>query len=90
MQLKDAEGDGLLEKISKVEGKKAHWLKVNHYVLNLICGTGIPPTIVDSEEWKDLIGMLDSSIHVYSGCSFVDMYIPAEVAWVTEEAIQKL
>jgi len=90
MQLKEAEGDGPLEKKLKVEGKKAHGLKVNQSVINLICGTGMPPTIVDTKEWQDLISMLDSSIRVYSSLSFADMYIPAEAAQVTEEAIQKL
>jgi len=50
----------------------------------------MPPTILNTEEWKDLISMLDSSIHVYSSSSFAEMYIPAEAARVTEEAIQKL
>ena len=49
MQLKEAEGDGPLEKKSKVEGKKTHGLKINQSVLNLICGTGMPPTIVDTK-----------------------------------------
>jgi len=47
-----------------VEGQKACGLMVNQITLNLICSTGIPLTIVNSEEWKDLIGMLDSHIRI--------------------------
>jgi len=68
------------------EGKKARALKVNQAVLNLICGTGIPPTVVDSNEWKHFI----EALHVYSSTSFAETYIPAEALRVTEEAIKKL
>jgi hypothetical protein len=90
-QLEDTIDDNhSLEKLSKAEGKKARALKVNQAVLNLICGTGIPPTVVDGNEWKHFIETLDSSVHVYSGASFSETYIPAEALRVTEEAIKKL
>ena len=75
-----------LDKLSKAEGKKARALKVNQAVLNLICGTGIPPTVVDSNKWKHFI----EALHVYSSTSFAETYIPAEALRVTEEAIKKL
>ena len=80
MRLKEAEGDGPLGKNLKVEGKKAHGLKVNQSVLNLICSTGMPPTILNTKEWQDLISMLDNSICVYSSSSFTDIYILVEAA----------
>lgn len=90
-QLHDSvEDSGAVEKISKSEGKKARGLKVNQAVLNLICGTGIAPTIVDTTEWKRVIDILDSTVSVYSSSSFADTYIPAEALRVTEEAIKKL
>lgn len=91
-QLEDTTTDdnNSLEKMSKAEGKKARALKVNQAVLNFICGTGIPPSVVDSKEWKHLIEILDSTVHVYSSSSFAETYIPAEALRVTEEAIKKL
>ena len=90
-QLQDSvEDSGTIEKVSKSEGKKARGLKVNQAVLNLICGTGIAPTIVDSAEWKHVVDILDSTVNVYSSSSFADTYIPAEAVRITEEAIKKL
>ena len=90
-QLEDSvEDNGAVEKMLKFEGKKAHGLKVNQAVLNLICGTGIAPTIVDSPEWKHVINILDSTVSVYSSSSFVHTYIPAEAFCVTKEANKKL
>ena len=90
VQLQELEGDSALDKMSKAEGKKAQGLKVNQAVLNLICSTGIPPTIVDSDEWKHVIDVLNNTVNVYSSSSFAEVYIPAEAVRVTKEAIQKL
>jgi len=76
--------------MSKSKGKKACGLKVNQVVLNLICGMGIAPMIVDSMEWKHVINILDSTISMYSSSSFAHTYIPAEALCVTKEAIKKL
>jgi hypothetical protein len=54
-QLEVMGGDHSLEKTSKAEAKKARGLKINQAVLNLICGTGIPLTIIDTDKWKDVI-----------------------------------
>lgn len=90
-QLEDTiKESGGLEKLSRAEGKKAQKLKVNQAVLNLICGAGIPPTIVDRKEWKHLIDVLNSTADVYSSSSFADTYIPAEAHQITKEVIQKL
>ena len=82
--------DVSLEKMSKAEGKKARALKINQAVLNLICGTGIPPTIVDTDEWKNFISTIDNGVSTFSSTSFVDTYIPGEAARITEEKIQML
>lgn len=90
-QLEDTiEESGGLEKLSKTEGKKARKLQVNQAVLDLICGAGVPPTIVDTKEWRRLIDVLDSTADVYSSSSFSDTYIPAEAHRITEDVIQKL
>ena len=83
-QLEDIDdNDNSLEKLSKAEGKKACALKVNQAILNLICGTGIPPSVVDSNEWKHFIETLDNTVHVYSSNSFAETFIPAEALRVT-------
>lgn len=82
--------DGPLEAMSKAEAKKARLLKINQAVLEFICGTGIPPTLVDSVEWASLVHAFDPVIDTYKSTSFVDVYIPAEAARITDEAIKKL
>ena len=66
--------------------KKARGLKINQAILNLICGTGTPPTIIDMAKWKNVISTINNTITT----SFVDTYIPGEVAQITEEEIQML
>ena len=89
-QLEATEEDSSLEKMSKAEAKKARALKINQAVLNLICGTGIPPTIVDTDEWKNVMSTIDNSVVTYGSTSFVDTYIPGEAARITEEKIRML
>ncbi|KAF8474573.1 hypothetical protein JB92DRAFT_2838238 [Gautieria morchelliformis] len=89
-QLEVVGEDNSLEKMSKAEAKKVRGLKINQAVLNLICGTRIPPTIVDTDEWKNVISAIDKTATTYGSTSFVDMYIPGEAAWSTEEDIQVL
>jgi hypothetical protein len=89
-QLEVTGGDHSLEKTSKAEAKKARGLRINQAVLNLICGTGIPPTIVDTDEWKDVISTIDKTVTTYGSTSFVDMYIPGEAARITEEEVRML
>ena len=65
-------------------------LKINHTILNLICGTWIPPTIVDTDKWKNVISTIDNTVTTYGSTYFVDTYILGEAAWITEENIQML
>ena len=74
----------------KAEVKKARGLKINQAVLNLICGTGIPPTIIDPAKWKNVISTINNTVTTYGSTSFVDTYIPGKSAWITEEEIQML
>jgi hypothetical protein len=89
-QLEATEEAGSLEKMSKAEAKKTRGLKINQAVLNLICGAGVPPTVVDTDEWKSVISAIDASVTTYSSTSFVDTYIPGEAVRVTDEVIAKL
>jgi len=89
-QLEATEEASSLEKMSKAEAKKAKGLRINQAVLNFICSTAIPPTIVDTIEWKSLINILDSSVTTYSSTSFVDTFIPSKAARITEEDIKML
>ena len=89
-QLEATEEDYSLEKMSKAEARKMRGLKINQAILNLICGTGIPPTIVNIDKWKNVISTIDNAITVYGSTSFIDTYILGEAAWITEEDIQML
>lgn len=89
-QLERSEEAGSLENMSKAEANKTRGLKINQAILNFICGTGIPPTIVDTDEWKKLVAAIDASITTYASTSFVDTYIPSEATRITDANIAML
>ena len=90
-QLKASEpGDGIVEKLSKMEAKKVKDLKSNQAILELVCALGLAPTIVDTKEWKKVVHSFDTSTDTYSSRKFVDTSIPAEAIRVTDEATEHL
>ena len=61
-QLKASEpGNGIVEKLSKMEAKKVKDLKSNQAVLELVCALSLAPMIVDTKEWKKVVHSLDTS-----------------------------
>ena len=66
--------------------------RVNHAIVKLLCVCGVPPTIVDSEEWKTLMHTLNPRYRLTPSTQFVEKFIPREAAHVrqlTAERLQK-
>ena len=90
-QLKASEpGDGIVEKLSKMEAKKVKDLKSNQAVLELVCALSLAPMIVDTKEWKKVVHSFDTSADTYSSTKFVDTSIPTEAICITDEATEHL
>jgi hypothetical protein len=79
-----------LESFSKAAAKEQRKLASNQTTLNLICGLGLPPTIVDSPLWDEHVLSLDTNADIYSSTTFVDTYIPAEATRITNKACRDL
>lgn len=72
------------------EGQERRSLKHNHLALLLVCGRSLPPTMVDSDYWKELVYHLDPKIRSYTGSHMASALIPAEAAQVRDLSIQAL
>lgn len=87
---KKLKGQGTLElgayralgKKEKEEQRKLFQAKVNHVVMRLICVRGLIPHIVDSPEWKELMGLLNGIYHPTPSDTFSDKHIPSEAVFV--------
>jgi hypothetical protein len=56
-------------KKEKEEQRKVFQARVDHVVMRL-CAGGLEPRIIDSPEWKELMGILNPSYHPTSGDTF--------------------
>lgn len=85
---------------SKVSGSIADWTtsagrldhnkKINYAILKLICGRGLPPSIVDSQEWKDLMHVAAPKYQYSGSKTFIDNLIPREHAFIKDEQLKHL
>jgi hypothetical protein len=95
---KKLKGQGTLElgvyralgKKEKEEQRKFFQAKVDHVIMRLICVRGLIPHIIDSPEWKELMGLLNGSYHPTSSDIFSDRHIPSEAVFVREKQIEIL
>src|SRR6266550_1855868 len=74
----------------KDEEQKTFQAKVDHIIMRLICVRGMVPTIVGSDEWKELMHVLNPRYHPSSVDMFIEKYIPQEAAFVRAKQIEKL
>ncbi|KAF8326496.1 ribonuclease H-like domain-containing protein [Amanita rubescens] len=63
---------------------------VNHAIVKLLCVCGVPPTIVDSDEWKTLMHTLNPRYCLTPSTQFVEKFIPREAAHVHELTAERL
>ncbi|OCB87760.1 hypothetical protein A7U60_g5083 [Sanghuangporus baumii] len=64
--------------------------KINFAVLKLICTCGIPPSIVDRQEWKELLCVANPKYDPPSSKTFTDSLIPSEHAFVKCKQLEHL
>jgi hypothetical protein len=77
-------------KKEKEEQRKIFQSKADHLIMRLICTRGLVPRIVDSPEWKELMGLLNGQYHPTSTDAFANKHIPSEAVYVREKQIEIL
>jgi hypothetical protein len=74
----------------KEEQRKLFQSKVDHIIMRLICVRGLIPNLIDSPEWKELMGVLNSIYHPTSADIFADKHIPREAVYIRQQQIDNL
>ncbi|KAF8148580.1 hypothetical protein B0H34DRAFT_802808 [Crassisporium funariophilum] len=71
-------------------GNKLLQDKVNHAIMKLICVKELAPTLLDSDEWKDLMHLLNHWYKCTPSTKFVDKIIPNKAALVCQLTLERL
>jgi hypothetical protein len=71
-------------------GRKLLQARLDDSIVRLICVTGIPPSVVDYEQWKDMLAVANSAHCPTSSSAFIDNHIPAEAGCVRTLSIEYL
>jgi hypothetical protein len=77
-------------KKKKEEQLRLYKDRVDHVIMRLICVRGLVPSIIDSPEWRELMGLLNNMYHPTSADAFADKHIPREAVYVREKQIERL
>ncbi|KAK7041309.1 ribonuclease H-like domain-containing protein [Favolaschia claudopus] len=64
--------------------------KVDLIIVRLICVRGLVPNLLDSDEWKELMGLLNPNYHPTGATVFTQKLIPQEAVFVREKQIKLL
>jgi hypothetical protein len=64
--------------------------KVDHVIMRLVCVRGLVPHILDTDEWKELVHLLNPVYHPTSSSTFEDKIIPKEAAFVRQKQLEIL
>lgn len=65
-------------------------MKADHIIMRLICVRGFVPTVIDSDEWKELMVHLNPHYHATSCNTFTNNYIPKEAVFVHQQQLKEL
>ncbi|KAG8785225.1 hypothetical protein FRC12_017837 [Ceratobasidium sp. 428] len=76
--------------IAQSEGREQRKTRHDYLVLLAICGLSLPPTIIDSLYWRNMIQNLDPKLKPASASHMATSLIPAEAARVREKSIETL
>jgi hypothetical protein len=76
--------------LAQTAGREERNLKYNHLALLAICGLSLPPSILDSDYWRNMINYLDPKIERISAAHLSSALIPAEAARVRQKSIDVL
>ena len=77
-------------KKKKEEQRRLYKDRVDHVIMRLICVRGLVPSVIDSPEWRELMGLLNNMYHPTSADVFADKHIPREAVYVREKQIERL
>ncbi|KAG8974060.1 hypothetical protein FRB94_004931 [Tulasnella sp. JGI-2019a] len=80
----------VLSAAAKQEGRLQKNIRFNHRVLRLLCAGNLPPSVVDLDEWAELVTEANTAIHTACSTTFSDIYIPQEAARVLQLSIKNL
>lgn len=69
-------------------GRKLLQACLDDLIVRLICITHIPPSVIDCEQWKDMLAVKNSAYCLTSSSGFIDNHIPAEAAHVCTLSIK--
>jgi hypothetical protein len=72
------------------EERQIFQMKADHIIMRLICVCGFVPTIIDSDEWKELMVHLNPHYHATSCNTFTNNYIPKEAVFVHQQQLKEL
>jgi hypothetical protein len=71
-------------------GSKTMQEKVNHCIMKLICVNGLVPNILDSDNWAELMNVLNHRYKVTHADNFTRTIIPNEPAHVQKLMLARL
>ena len=78
-------------KKKKDEQLSLYKARVDHVIMRLICVRGLVPSVINSPEWRELMGLLSNNLyHPTSADTFADKHIPREAMYVREKQIERL
>lgn len=77
---------GMVLKMVTSAGKEELKAKVDHWIVELICVAGIPPSALDRPVWKDFVNTLNPSYQATSSSTFTTSLILKEAAHVRAPA----
>ncbi|KAG2059587.1 hypothetical protein BDR06DRAFT_835502, partial [Suillus hirtellus] len=63
---------------------------LDNSIVHLTCIIGVPPSIVDYKQWKDMFAITNSAYCLTSSSTFINSYIPAEAGHVRTLSIKYL
>ena len=70
---------------SEEEQLQLYQNEVDHVIMQLICVQGLVPNIVDLDEWKELMSLLNGVYKPTSADMFITKHIPCEAIYVQQK-----
>ncbi|KAI6107359.1 hypothetical protein EDD16DRAFT_1523291 [Pisolithus croceorrhizus] len=81
--MKKHNGNGMLAAVAVKEGRKKQKETGDYHIMKFIVCCGIPPTVVDSAEWKEMVAVLNPHYQPPSSTTLTKKLIVNEAAKIT-------
>ena len=89
LQLKKAKTRSLFHDFTNT-GRKELQARLDHFIVKLICVTGLVPHILDSAEWKEFMSITNPKYKTTSSDLFEEKLIPNEAAFIRKQVLEIL